>query len=85
MRAIRLRLLLPKLNVNNANQNGQTLLMRAIQQAKTKTIELLLQAGADVSLKDKDGHDALWYAQQLTSNNKNLIIKMLEKKKEEKI
>lgn len=92
----RLMLLLnSKLNVNSANEKGVTLLMRAVEQAKAKTVEALLYEGADVNLSDNKGHNALWYAQQLISYNKDHIIKMLQdaairqeqekKKKEERI
>lgn len=74
----RLALLLPRLRVNNLEEGDKSLLMHAVEQAKSKTVELLLNAGAEVDIQDLDGHDALWYAQQLTSHNKERIIKMLK-------
>lgn len=74
----RLALLLPELDVNVAEGGAISLLINAVEQAKSKTVELLLNAGAQVNWKDPRGRDALWYANQLTSYNKDHIIKLLK-------
>ena len=73
----RLKILLPKLAIDQKNNAGATLLIMAVQQAKAKTVDLLLQANSDASLVDAQGHTALWYAQQLESHNKDYIIRLL--------
>lgn len=58
-----------KADVNAANAQGQTPLMRAAAEAeKQDTVLLLLQNGADSNLKDKSGLVALDYAKK----NKNI-------------
>lgn len=74
----RLQIISPKLEINQRGQGNETLLIRAVRQEKAKTVEMLLAANANVSLTDYPGHDALWYAQQLESHNKDHIIKMLQ-------
>lgn len=76
----RLLLILPGISVDQRDSSQVTLLMRAVEQAKSKTVEALLQAHADVTRVDSEGHNALWYAQQLTSLNKDRIINMLRDK-----
>lgn len=74
----RLSLLLPKLNLELKGRSGNTLLIKAVRQAKAKTIERLLEAGARVDATNDQGHSALYYAEQLTTGNKDLIVKMLQ-------
>jgi ankyrin repeat protein len=66
-------------NMEVAN-DGETLLMLAVQQSKLKTAEELLKSDAKATLnsKDQEGHTALWYANQLTTSNKDAIIKLLK-------
>lgn len=74
----RLALLLSSgLNVNMRNSFDATLLMEAVYQAKVKTIEELLHAHANVSLRDVEEWSALDYAQRLQNPNKDRIIKLL--------
>lgn len=74
----RLALLLSSgLNVNMRNSFDATLLMEAVYQAKAKTIEELLRANADVSLRDAAEWTAFDYAQRLKNPEKDRIIKML--------
>jgi ankyrin repeat protein len=49
-----------------ARKNSETLIMR------------LIEMGADVTLKDKDGHDAIWYAQNSKNPAAPNIAKYLE-------
>ena len=49
-------------DVNAVDVNGRTVLMEAAQAGQTKTIVTLLARGANPSLRDSDGHDALYYA-----------------------
>ena len=59
-------------------QSRKTLLMIAAAQGKAKTVEKLLQLGADIHLADAEGKTALDYAQKLTTHNKDRILKMLQ-------
>lgn len=72
-----LQLLTHGLNVNSADKDGSTLLMNAAMQAKAKTVNALLQHGADLNIVDENGETALDYAQDLKTDNKDRIIKML--------
>ncbi|CAN5189218.1 hypothetical protein BH09DEP1_BH09DEP1_2460 [soil metagenome] len=74
----RLQLILPGISVDQRDYSGVTLLMHAVKQAKAKTVEALLAANANVAGVDGEGHNALWYAQQLKTHNKDYIIKMLQ-------
>jgi FOG: Ankyrin repeat len=50
-------------NPNSANNHRQTALHRAIcQSLEVNVIEQLLEAGADVNVRDSEGRSALWYA-----------------------
>lgn len=68
-------------------ENGKTVLMIAVEQGKAKTIEKLLELGANIHLRDSEGKTALDYAQNLTTHNKDRIVKMLQaaQKKTEEI
>ena len=70
-------------NVQVANDSGQTPLMLAIWQAKAKTVKELLKYEPKESIEkvDGQGHSALWYAHNLQTHNKDLIIKILEEAK----
>ena len=50
--------------VNARNGEGKTALMRAAAYNSLDVVRMLLEAGADKSLKDNDNHDALWHAQE---------------------
>ena len=43
-------------------KNGGTALMEAASGGNAEAIRALLSAGANPTLKDKKGHDALWHA-----------------------
>ncbi len=49
-------------DVNKASHGDKTPLMNAVE--TTESVVLLIKAGADVNLKDRQGHTALWYASQ---------------------
>lgn len=74
----RLMLIAPRIKVNLQDELGKTLLIMAVEQAKLKTMEKLLELGADVMLADKKGKTALDYAQELKTANKERIIKLLQ-------
>jgi ankyrin repeat protein len=74
----RLMLIAPRIKLNLQDELGKTLLMMAVEQAKAKTVEKLLELGADVMLADKKGKTALDYAQELKTDNKERIIKLLQ-------
>ncbi|MBR5998086.1 MAG: ankyrin repeat domain-containing protein [Deltaproteobacteria bacterium] len=50
--------------VNARNGEGKTALMRAAAYNNLDVVHMLLDAGADKSLEDNDGHNALWHAQE---------------------
>ena len=64
--------------------NGTTPLMWAAFANEFAVVEALLAAGADKSLKDKHGHDALWYALLRAQDgstdhqNRQNIVRLLE-------
>jgi ankyrin repeat protein len=64
-------------NIDGCDAGGYTALMAAVWGQKTKCIKILLDAGADTSLKNNDGQTAYDIAKE--TNNK-AIIKLLEKK-----
>lgn len=49
-------------NPNERDSNGQTLLMKAAKAGNEWQLKLLIDSGADINLKDKDGWTALMYA-----------------------
>ena len=49
-------------NPNEKDTNGQTLLMKAAKAGNEWQLKLLIDSGADINLKDKDGWTALMYA-----------------------
>ena len=54
--------------------------MIAAKNGDTGTAKVLLNAGADVRVKDKGGHNALWYASQnkdLPVGTKKILTDML--------
>ncbi|MBR5346240.1 MAG: ankyrin repeat domain-containing protein, partial [Deltaproteobacteria bacterium] len=50
--------------VDARNDEGRTPLMRAAAYNNLDVVHMLLDAGADKSLEDNDGHNALWHAQE---------------------
>jgi ankyrin repeat protein len=59
--------------------NGHTALMNAVKQQNVKCVKILLDAGADTSLKNNDGQTAYDMAKE--TNNRDLI-KLFEKSRE---
>lgn len=74
----RLTLIAPRIKLNLQDELGKTLLIMAVEQAKLKTIEKLLELGADTTLADRQGKTALDFAQELKTDNKERIIKLLQ-------
>ena len=51
-------------NINAKNTlDGKTALMEASGVGQAEIVKLLINAGANVNDKDKEGHNAIWYAQ----------------------
>ncbi len=48
-------------DVNHLNKNGQTPLMMALSHQEYKIAKALLDLGANVNVKDKEGHNALYF------------------------
>lgn len=65
-----------------ARQEVKTPLMEAAKKGKVKSAEALLKAGANPMVQDKEGHTALWYAQQSTGPNKDVMIRILQKEEQ---
>lgn len=55
VRSIQLLLAHPKIEVNKRDIDGQTALLVAAKRGHTRIVELLLEAGADPSLKNERG------------------------------
>jgi hypothetical protein len=55
-------LITKNINLNLQDSRGDTALMLAIAADETNTVRLLLEKGADITIKDKDGMDAFTYA-----------------------
>lgn len=64
------------ININVANDNGQTALMIAAKHGKDVILDILLTAQADISIKDKDGFSALLYA--ATTGNLQSVQSLLQ-------
>ncbi|MCX8163127.1 MAG: ankyrin repeat domain-containing protein [Candidatus Micrarchaeota archaeon] len=69
---------LKETDLNIQDGNGKTALMIALEKLDTKSAFILLKAGADVTLKDEEGKNALDYA-------KNSLAKAREKEDKEMI
>jgi len=67
-----------RLNINFADPDGCTGLMKACLNGHCDLVKLLLESGADLTLKDKNGQNALHYA-VLSKNDK--LCKLLCTKK----
>ena len=50
--------------MSEANNVGQTALMRAAEEGLVNNVNLLIKAGADVNQRDKRGRSALMYARE---------------------
>ncbi len=53
---------------------SSTVLMYAARRNSPALIEKLIENGADFTLKDEEGHDALWYAQNSIKKNPRIIL-----------
>ena len=61
------------------DNDGSTALMYASGKGRLKSVEYLLKAGADVTIKNKLGRDVFYYANQVTSQDAGKIKELLEK------
>lgn len=69
-----------KIGINFQDSKGMTALMWACLNKKRELAEVLIDAGADISIKDKNGDTALHYMLYFhfsEANNSDLIIKIL--------
>lgn len=65
-------------NVNKRDERGLTPLMVAARGGSVKDVALLIQAGADVSLRDSDGRNAHSHARDIRmTNERNEVLKAL--------
>lgn len=73
-------------DVNAANPSGLTPLMCAAGKSNAEALKVLLSAGADTTLKDREGHDALWHArnpdfmddEEVSAEDSAAIIRLLQ-------
>lgn len=65
-------------NPNQSDKNGVTLLMQAAKTGNDWDLQLLLENGADVNLRDKDGWTALMYACRY-QNSLGIVNALIEK------
>lgn len=72
-----------KINVNQQDEQGDTILMKLIRSGKPyaqiQYIQLLLDNGADLNLKNISGHDVLDEAYANKDNLDRVIIELIEK------
>lgn len=69
-------------DVNFADKNtGNTPLMDGVKKGNAKIVKILLEAGADVDAKNKNGETALSLAEKLTKNKEEIIKLLSEAKK----
>ena len=64
--------------MNKTNDTGTTPLMTAAAKGQDEFLKILIEAGANINIKDNDGEDALGYAKSFGHNK---IIRILQKKK----
>lgn len=64
-------------NINDADFQGKTALMYAIENQSIIAVNLLLKRGANVSKVDAEGNDAFIWA--VKCNNENAVRRMMEK------
>ncbi len=62
-------------DLNLKNDDGDTALIIAISYGFNDIVKMIIQAGADVSIKDNNGNDALAWAK---AKNNRICIKLLE-------
>lgn len=73
-----MNLLLPHINVNLQNNNGETsLILLGIHDCKIEVFQFLLDVGADVHITNKNGYTSLVGVCESTTNNTINIIKLL--------
>ena len=64
----------PGIKLNLKDSDGQTPLMLAIEYGHQRCVELLLHAGADVQIKDRNGRTAADYAQEAGGKLRSLFF-----------
>lgn len=72
----------PQVDLNaQTNPGGWTALMMAAEQSSPAIVEFLLKAGADCTIKDFEGRDALWWAQSVDRQDIIPLLHEYTKKK----
>ena len=66
------------------DNDGSTAIMYAAGKGRLKTVNILLDAGADISIKNKLGRDAMYYANQVVSKDADKIRELLNNYKKKK-
>ncbi|HOT74841.1 MAG TPA: ankyrin repeat domain-containing protein [Candidatus Wallbacteria bacterium] len=74
-----------KADVNACGNDGKTPLMYAVEANDTESVKLLIDSGADISLRQKNGKCALDIARKLKYNKIIKILKEVNKKDKKRI
>ncbi len=58
------KLLINKNNINDMDKNGRTSLNKAVQKGNIELVQFLVDNGARVDVRDKNGNDVIHYAKK---------------------
>lgn len=70
--------------INIQDNDGSTAIMYAAGKGRFKTVKILLDAGADITIENKLGRDAKYYADQVVSKDADKIRDLLKNYKKKK-
>ena len=74
--AVKLLLAQPGIKLNETNDDGDTALMAAAEHGHAEIVEMLLKAGANVSITDKGGETAITRAQKTLAKQQAIISQL---------